>query len=365
MKLNLGCGTNKISGWENYDADVDIGKRLPFADHSAEFIFIEHCVEHIDYYAAIEFFKECRRVLKPKGVLRVVVPSIEMIRNCGDDDYYKLAAKWGATPDVRGAMHAILYSHGHKTAWTASLMEATLKFAGFDNVKQCKVHESEHAELCGVEGHHRVIGEKFNVIESLIFEGEANAAQLGVIASSAHRVAIIVGGAETVDKEVEEAKALCRQVGIEPIFLVINDKISLFPGECWAVSLHPDKLLGWLDQRRRNGHPVPQQIWSHRATRSVSHNTKDWGGSSGLFATKIARENGMLVLLCGVPMTVEAQHFLRHVRWVACHAFRRAWERHRAELAPYVRSFSGWTEELFGRPDEAFLGKVKQLEAAE
>ncbi len=79
MKLNLGCGTNKLLDWQNHDADVDISKRLPFGDRTADFIFIEHCVEHIAYYEAIEFFKECHRVLAPGGTLRVVVPSVEKI----------------------------------------------------------------------------------------------------------------------------------------------------------------------------------------------------------------------------------------------------------------------------------------------
>ena len=175
MKLNLGCGDNKLPGWVNKDADVDISRRLPFKNESADYILCEHCVEHIPYYRAIEFFRECRRVLKLAGVARIIVPSIEQIWKTADDEYCEFTTRWqkvGPTP--RGAMSAILYAHGHKTAWTASLLEATLYFAGFDKVKKCWPHVSEHVELNGVDGHHHMIGRRFNEIESIVFVGSAS-----------------------------------------------------------------------------------------------------------------------------------------------------------------------------------------------
>jgi SAM-dependent methyltransferase len=168
--LNFGCGTNRIEGWKNFDAEINIEKPLPFPGRHADFIFAEHVVEHVDYYSAIRFFKEALRVLKSGGVFRIVVPSIEQIQNCVDPAYYKFASKWGLSADVRGAMFAILYAHGHKTAWTASLMSATLFYAGFDQIQQREPHLSDYPELCYVEGHHKVIGDKFNAIESLVFE---------------------------------------------------------------------------------------------------------------------------------------------------------------------------------------------------
>jgi ubiquinone/menaquinone biosynthesis C-methylase UbiE len=174
MRLNLGCGDNSLPPpWKNHDDDIDITKKLPWPDNSAEFIVIEHCVEHITYYEAIDFFREAYRVLRIGGVLRVTVPSLTQIMNCQDQDYYTwLHSKgWAPTADDRGAMHAILYCHGHKTAWNAMLMEATLYFAGFNAPrKQETPGWSTHPALCNVEGHERVIGEKFNRIESITFE---------------------------------------------------------------------------------------------------------------------------------------------------------------------------------------------------
>jgi SAM-dependent methyltransferase len=172
LKINLGCGSNKLDGWQNFDSQIDISKPLPFPENSADYIFAEHVVEHVDYYGAIAFFKECHRVIKPCGVVRIAVPSLESIRNKGDAEYFGFTTKWqkvGAT--ARGAMHAILYAHGHKMAWTQSLLETTLFYAGFDQLAAARPGESEHQALRGVEGHHKVIGKKFNDIETVIIEG--------------------------------------------------------------------------------------------------------------------------------------------------------------------------------------------------
>jgi SAM-dependent methyltransferase len=172
-KINLGCGTNKLEGWANFDAEVNITKPLRFATSSASFILAEHVVEHVNYYQSINFFKECARVLKPGGVLRITVPSIEKIMDNGNDpEYIKFVhdRKWAPTADHRGAMHAILYCHGHQTAWTSSLLKSTLFYAGFKDIAVLAPGESSRTELSGVEGHGKVIGDKFNLIESISVE---------------------------------------------------------------------------------------------------------------------------------------------------------------------------------------------------
>ena len=57
-KLNFGCGDNKLVGWQNYDADVDIRESLRFDDSSENFIFAKHVVAHGKTLDAVQFFKE-------------------------------------------------------------------------------------------------------------------------------------------------------------------------------------------------------------------------------------------------------------------------------------------------------------------
>lgn len=362
MRFNLGCGTNKLAGWTNHDADVDITKRLPWPDGSASHINIEHCVEHVPYKTAIEFFREAHRVLGPGGTLRVTVPSLEQIAKCEDTDYYQFTTKWQKIgPTKRGAMHAIIYAHGHETVWNAQLMRDTLIFAGFDDVRQCQPGQSDDPVLCGVEGHGKVIGDLFNTIESCTHEARKSG-QIAIIDSDRvgePEIAIIVGGSETWQRDLEEARKFVGNRRVQ--FFYINDQIKSFAEHGVACTLHPDKLNGhvaWLTVRRKAGLPDPDEVWSHRKHAAVTHDTAsiDWRGSSGLFAVQVARSKGFnKIIVCGVPMTVEDSHFERHQKWQSAIGFRDGWNKHKNEIAPYVRSMSGWTRGLLGEPSEDWI----------
>jgi SAM-dependent methyltransferase len=139
LKLNFGCGTNRLAGWDNFDSEIDIARPLPFVNASAEFILAEHVVEHVPYGEALLFFRECRRVLKAGGVLRVAVPSVEQVWQRGDQAYFDFVRRWMPpafdNDDRRGAMHAIIVlRHGHRgRRGRGSLLGASLFFAGFDD----------------------------------------------------------------------------------------------------------------------------------------------------------------------------------------------------------------------------------------
>lgn len=171
-------------------------------------------------------------------------------------------------------------------------------------------------------------------------------------------VAIVVGGASCVFDDVKKARDLCCAAGSDPVYYVINDMIPQFDGACIAVTLHTEKIAAWLEQRQLSSKQKPSQVWAHRKypEKIITHSTPDWRGSSGLFACKIAMESGInKILLCGVPMTVIGDHFVRQRRWNACEGFRDAWDCHMAEIRPFVRSFSGWTAEQLGVPTIEFL----------
>lgn len=364
LKLNLGCGTNRLDGWKNHDADVDITKPLPWADGSASFIFIEHCVEHVSYHEAIRFFEEARRVLGPDGVLRVTVPSVERIRRLGTRQYFDFTRKFGGDGTLRGALTTIIFKHGHLMGWTASVMREALLYAGFAEAEERAVGESRFPELRGVEGHGKVIGDAFNRIESMVFEARkaatnrerpGNTLRRGDLAIS---IAAIVGGSPSVWAEIGWTAALAKDAGRAVRYFVINDMIPLFPGPCTAVTLHPAKLNndGWLAQRERNGWPAPEAVWAHVGHEGVTDFTDDWRGSSGLFALKVAFELGCdKAILCGVPMEAAAGHILRAEPWTAAEQFMTGWKFHLAEIKDKARSWGGWTGATLGKPDLAFL----------
>ncbi len=87
VKLNIGCGNNKMPGWINIDSvaefepDVlhDITQPLPYDDLSVEEINADGILEHFDKYSRHIVFYEWVRVLKLGGRIRIGVPNFQKI----------------------------------------------------------------------------------------------------------------------------------------------------------------------------------------------------------------------------------------------------------------------------------------------
>jgi predicted SAM-dependent methyltransferase len=85
--LNLGCGSRFHADWTNINfvstneivMAHDLSQGIPFPDASFDVVYHSHVLEHFSQSAAASFIKECYRVLRPQGILRVVVPDLEQI----------------------------------------------------------------------------------------------------------------------------------------------------------------------------------------------------------------------------------------------------------------------------------------------
>ncbi|MCL2436405.1 MAG: methyltransferase domain-containing protein [Clostridiales bacterium] len=87
-KLHFGPGAAWIkpsADWIAVDIDpersdivMNFNKKtdLPLPDESVSAIYGSHIFEHIDIFHAPLVFKECHRVLKPDGFLRIVIPDV-------------------------------------------------------------------------------------------------------------------------------------------------------------------------------------------------------------------------------------------------------------------------------------------------
>jgi len=170
LKINFGCGSNVLSGWNNHDMDVDITKPLNYLDNQADNIFAEHVVEHLTIHDAYRFFEECCRILKPGGWLRVTLPSVSNILAKKSKEYIKFLHRnnWGGGEED-SAVKSIIFNHGHKSAWTRELLKAFLSNIGFET-RDAELYTSCIPEFVGIEGHQRVIGNEFNEIESIVVE---------------------------------------------------------------------------------------------------------------------------------------------------------------------------------------------------
>lgn len=83
--VNVGCGQTFHSEWLNFDVVPtapgvkrwDLRRGLPFAEGEVDAVYSSHVLEHLNYEEAKRFIRDSWRILKPGGILRIVVPDLE------------------------------------------------------------------------------------------------------------------------------------------------------------------------------------------------------------------------------------------------------------------------------------------------
>jgi predicted SAM-dependent methyltransferase len=85
--LNIGCGRHYDRRWVNLDLESkdpsvqihNVTEGVPFSDSEFDVVYHSHVLEHLKPELGEELIVECFRVLKPGGILRIVVPDLERI----------------------------------------------------------------------------------------------------------------------------------------------------------------------------------------------------------------------------------------------------------------------------------------------
>lgn len=150
LRINLGCGTLPLEGWVNVDlaglpVDLvwDIRQPLPFQSGSVDAIFHEHVMEHIDPIHGYRLIQECYRLLKPGGVLRIVMPDASKYIHSYVDPDHAFIKQWRPkkiTPML--ALHSEFYHFGHRALYDYQTLELFCCTAGFQTVEQRQFGES-------------------------------------------------------------------------------------------------------------------------------------------------------------------------------------------------------------------------------
>ncbi len=149
--LNLGSGPRGLDSahWVNIDGFrdrnvhfvLDFSRGLPFPDGSFDGVFCEHVIEHFTYEDASQLCAEIARILKPGGVLRIVVPDAERVVRSYIDNPAALIAYRG-TPGLT-AMQVLndffrqRYEHQFLFDWETMLR--MLGETGFAQAARCEL----------------------------------------------------------------------------------------------------------------------------------------------------------------------------------------------------------------------------------
>lgn len=194
--LNLGCGPNILEGWRNTDIEpidkrveyLDASKPFPIEDESLAFIFSEHMFEHLSYQDGKNMLRECYRVLKPNGVLRLSLPTLDFLVNLfinrrekKENEYIEWSIKSfdesGCKDDIIDSKACFVINNfyrlwGHKMLYDIDTIFEMLHNAGFKGVRCALNDDSIIEELRNVNCHARHIGKLFNDLETTTFEAQ-------------------------------------------------------------------------------------------------------------------------------------------------------------------------------------------------
>jgi predicted SAM-dependent methyltransferase len=109
--------------------------RLSFPDGSADVIYACHMLEHLSRAASARFFHECRRVLAPGGILRIVVPDLALAVGAydHDGDADALVERLMLADERRGIGKVIRFN-GHRWMYDGESLRRRLEETGFRDV---------------------------------------------------------------------------------------------------------------------------------------------------------------------------------------------------------------------------------------
>lgn len=165
IMINLGSGHWKFESWVNVDLDldsrpdvcVDLAGGLPFRDGCADFMHTEDFIDQLDLLQAGRFLRECHRILKPGGVIRILTPDVEQLTHLylhqPDvlkalwNDHVRVPLRFGTAAEIlnvgmRFAGHTFLYD-----AETFTLLAAENGF----RAERVSFQTSEFPELRGLD----------------------------------------------------------------------------------------------------------------------------------------------------------------------------------------------------------------------
>jgi predicted SAM-dependent methyltransferase len=150
VRLNLGCGTLRLDNWINVDLvglPVDLAwnilKPLPFDDDSVDAIFHEHVIEHVPGLAGYQFLRECHRVLRAGGIMRIVAPDASKYMASYFDPDHKFVTEFrGERPTPMLALQEEFYGFGHRAVYDHETIAVFCDVIGFSKVDAKSFGES-------------------------------------------------------------------------------------------------------------------------------------------------------------------------------------------------------------------------------
>ena len=188
--VNVGCGASPTPGWLNFDNSPSVklagipllpnilrrlgllaghqvefiatsrkhqvrgasATRLPLESQVAAAVYSSHMLEHLTRNDARAFLREAFRVLKPGGILRIVVPDLgKIVRDYGTDhDANRMVERTLLAAEGSGVRSRLLLAlvgpRNHRWMYDGTSLKALVEGEGFESVSEMRPGDTRIAE---------------------------------------------------------------------------------------------------------------------------------------------------------------------------------------------------------------------------
>lgn len=187
-KLQIGAGPSNLPGWLNTDIEpsdgqayLDATSALPLPDGSMHYVFAEQLIEHLTYEQGLAMLKECQRVLKSGGRIRIATPNLNSfialfspLQTVQAKAYVPRELKFHAWPTTADNECYILNQQmrqwGHQFVYSPKMLAAHFQTAGFQDIMPQLAGQSSDPNLAGIDLRARGEVRLLNEYDVMVFE---------------------------------------------------------------------------------------------------------------------------------------------------------------------------------------------------
>lgn len=194
LYVQYGCGFCAPDGWLNFDASPtlwlrniplvgkslapvkfpdaarcgDIRKGLPVADGSADAVYCSHVLEHLALEDFRKALKNTFRILRPRGIFRLVLPDLKLmarqyVESGGPDASMvflesTFLGRKSRPKGMSGLVRAWIGNSEHLWMWDYDSLAMELANAGFTSIRRAELGDSGDPLFAKVEDQGRWTG---------------------------------------------------------------------------------------------------------------------------------------------------------------------------------------------------------------